>query len=407
MKIIFLTQYFPPEIGAPQNRIYEIAVRLKEKGSQVTILTGMPNYPKMKVEEQYRKKVYYYEEMNGLKVHRSYIYAKKSSSIILRLLNYFSFVFSSIIVGTFKLQKADYLICESPPLFLGISGWFLSRLTGAKFIFNVADLWPEMAEKLGIIKNPFILKITTVLEEFLYSKSYLITGQTQGIVKNISNRFPEKVVYWLKNGVDLDYYDPSKISSTWRKENNFTRDDFLLIYAGILGHAQGIEVILKAAKSLIIFDKIKFIIYGDGPEKDKLHDLKKSYNLTNVFFFPPEPKSKMPSILVEMNAAIIPLKKLDLFKGALPSKTFENLALEKPILLGVDGEAKDLFIEKGEAGLFFEPENGEDLSEKILNLYSSKELILKLGKNGRAFVFDYFNRDKIAADFHRLLLNDK
>ncbi|NTW32283.1 MAG: glycosyltransferase family 4 protein, partial [Bacteroidetes bacterium] len=135
MKIIILTQYFPPEVGAPQNRLFELAVRLQQKGAEITVLTAMPNYPQMSVHPKYRNKIYIKDELNGMLIHRCWIYCTKSKGIFKRLLNYFSFVFTSFIIGWLKLKKANYILCESPPLFLGISALFLKKLKSAKLIF--------------------------------------------------------------------------------------------------------------------------------------------------------------------------------------------------------------------------------------------------------------------------------
>jgi len=400
MKLLILTQYFPPEVGAPQNRLYELAVRLQQKGADVTILTAMPNYPQMEIQQAYKGKCYVKEILNELTVHRSWIYVSKSKGIFKRLLNYFSFVFSSLFIGLFKLKKQDILLVESPPLFLGITAYLLAKTKRAKLVFNVSDLWPESAEKLGLVNNKMFLKLATYLEEFCYKKATLITGQTQGICANISTRFPLKKVYWLKNGVDINYYNLTKAENTnWRQENGFTPDDFLLIYAGILGHAQGLEVIIETAKTLQNEIPIKFIFLGSGPEKEKLKLLCSSNSLSNVFFFDVVPKQQMQNILISTNASIIPLRKLDLFKGAIPSKIFENLALKKPIILGVDGEARDLFINQGKCGLYFEPENHEELEKQIMKLYENHDLAQILGENGYSFVSKEFNRDVIAQNF--------
>ncbi|MGD0711201.1 MAG: glycosyltransferase family 4 protein, partial [Bacteroidales bacterium] len=265
MRLLILTQYFPPEIGAPQNRLFELAIRLQQKGANVTVITAMPNYPQMEIHEGYKNKWHQYEEIEGLKVHRCWIFVSKKKSIFPRLLNYFSFVFSSFFIGWFNLGKFDYLLCESPPLFLGISAYLLKKLKRAKLIINVSDLWPESAEKLGLVTNKFFLKISTKLEEFLYRKSFMISGQTQGIVKKISARFPSKKVYWLKNGVDISFYDVQKVHNDWRREKNFSKDDFIFLYAGIIGYAQGLEVILKAADKLKEQNNIKFVLLGSGP----------------------------------------------------------------------------------------------------------------------------------------------
>ncbi|HEY4798285.1 MAG TPA: glycosyltransferase family 4 protein [Bacteroidia bacterium] len=405
MKILILTQYFPPEIGAPQNRLFELAIRLKEKGNDITVLTAMPNYPQMKIHEKYSGKFRHYEEMDGLKVFRSWIFVSKSKSIFMRLLNYFSFTWTSFWSGLLRVGKPDIIICESPPLFLGISAYLLKKIKRAKLVFNVSDLWPESAEKLGLVTNNLFLGIAKSLEEFLYKHSELVTGQTQGIVKNISSRFPEKKTYWLPNGVDLNYYDSSAALSGWRKEKGFSDDDFILLYAGIIGHAQGLEIILRSAQLLSHNSKIKFILLGNGPEKDSLLSMKEKMNLSNIFFYDAVSKKEMPFIISASNASIIPLKRLDLFKGAIPSKIFESLAMQKAILLGVEGEAKDLFIEEGKCGLAFEPENEKALTEKILILYNDRKLLAELGANGRNYVNLKFNRNIIAENLQKVLIS--
>lgn len=418
MRIVFLTQYFPPEVGAPQNRFYDLAVRLKKYGADVSIFTAMPNYPKMEIYEGYKGKLYLNETIDGLYVQRSWIFVSKRKGVLFRLLNYFSFVFSSLIIGMFKLKRCDYILCESPPLFLGISAYLLCKMKRAKLIFNVSDLWPESAEKLGIVTNKLFLKSATSLEEFLYKHSYIITGQTQGIVKNISSRFPQKEVLWISNGVDIDRFnnaDKSKNRTSINKlfiENSIkfalSDDDFVCFYGGIIGHAQGLDVILKAAEQLKNYQRIKFILLGSGPEKDKLIALKNNLQLNNVYFIEPIAKNMMLQVIAGIDAAIIPLKRLDIFLGAIPSKIFENLAMQKPILLGVNGEAKELFIDNAKGGLAFMPEDEKDLAEKILQLYNNPALGYQLGKNGADYVNRNFSREQIAQKFWQAIqpIND-
>lgn len=402
MKIVILTQYFPPEVGAPQNRLFELAVKFKEFGSQVTVLTAMPNYPNMIIKEEYKKKLWCFENIHGLEILRSWIYVKKSNSIFFRMLNYFSFVLSSFLLGLLKLKKNDYLICESPPLFLGISAFLLAKIKGSKFVLNVADLWPESAEKLNIISNKYLLSLAEKLELFLYKHSFLITGQSQGIVKNISGRTRKKV-YWLKNGADLNIFSKELLRENTAFDFPFEMDDFVLFYGGLLGYAQAMETVLFAAEKLKVYPKIKFLLLGNGPKKEKLVDLANKLNLQNVLFMETKPRIELVFILSKINAAIIHLRKIELFTGIIPSKIFEALAMEKPILLGVAGEAKELFIDEGKSGFFFEPENTDDLTDKILKLYRDRELCKNLGVNGRKYVFEHFNRTIIAKDFYNFL----
>jgi len=399
MKILFLTQYYPPEIGAPQNRLHELAIRLRAHGVEVEVLTALPNYPKMEIQEAYKNGKNREEVIDSVPVHRSWIYVSKSKGIISRLLNYFSFVWSSYWRGR-KLGKYDFLLVESPPLFLGYSAMRLAKKMKAKLIFNVSDLWPESAEKLGIVTNKRLIKLAYNLEATCYQRATLITGQTEGIVKDIQQRFPEASLYWLPNGVDVDFYDPDKVKPTnFREKNGFTSQDVLFFYGGILGHAQGLEVIVHAANELKDQVNIQFIMQGSGPEKDKLMKLKEDYKLNNVHFLDPVSKFEMPGIVKAVDVALVPLKNLPLFQGAIPSKVFEALSMKKPLLLGVDGEARKHFIEKAEAGLFFEPENAIELAKqaKILALDESKRRAM--GDNARKYVELQFNRNKLAASF--------
>ena len=405
MKLLILTQYFPPEVGAPQNRLFELAVRLHKAGVDITVLTAMPNYPQMEIYEAYRGKKYVYEEMEGLRVHRSSIYVSKSKSILPRLRNYFSFVISSARIGNSKLGNFDFILCESPPLFLGYSAMYLARRKKARLIFNVSDLWPESAEKLGVVTNQRLLKLAYNLEEKLYKRSVLVTGQTQGICANIQQRFPQVKTYWLPNGVDLNYYNPKTIEpGDWRQKGGFSETDFIFLYAGIIGIAQGLEIILQTAENFKTSKTVKFVLMGSGPEKPRLLQLKETLSLSNVFFLDPVTKKEMPSVLKSVNAAIVPLRKLDLFRGAIPSKLFENLAMEIPILLGVDGEARDLFIKNGNCGIYFEPENVSELTEAVSTLVNNPEKARQFGKNGRNFVNEHFNREIIAQKFYEQLM---
>lgn len=399
-KLLIVTQYFPPEVGAPQNRLFELALRLQSNDIDVTVLTAMPNYPVGEIHESYKDKQYHYEEMSGLKVHRTSIYATTSKGIVKRLRNYFSFVWTSFFTGKKNITGPfDYVLCESPPLFLGISALRLAKRYKAKFIFNVSDLWPESAEKLGLVNNKIMLGAAYKLEKYLYKKSDLITGQTQGIVKNIQHRFPDLITYWLPNGVDLSFFDPDNFDKSWRKKKGYDENDILILYAGIIGHAQGLEIILKAAEQLKSQKNIKFILLGSGPLKKELIQMRDQMKLENVIFEDLVPKKEIPGIINSIDISLVPLKKLDIFKGAIPSKIFENCAMKKMLLLGVEGEAKELFIDEGEAGLFFEPEDPDSLKDQIEKVVSKPEEIKHYGERGREFVKEHFDRNNIAKGF--------
>lgn len=398
---IILTQYYPPETGAPQNRLHSLAKFLLSKGESVRVVTALPNYPKNEIYAGYRKKFSVREVIDGVPVHRTWIYVSRSRSVVARLLNYFSFVFTSFFV-MLRQPKADFIICESPPLFLGITAVLIAKLKGSRLVFNVSDLWPESAEKLNIISSRSLIKLAYALEKWIYKNSHLISGQTKGIVESVQTRFPSKKVVWFPNGVDFDFFEREHEDFLWRQTLNITEAEFVLLYAGIIGHAQGLDVILQAADRLKE-RSVKFVLVGDGPEKDNLLRIAKEKALTNVIFQPNLEKAKIPSLIKACDAYIVPLKKLDLFKGAIPSKLFEPLALAKPILLGVDGEARQLFIEEGKSGLYFEPENATELAERIEQLIANPTLLNSLGVQGQWYAKENFDRQQIHEKFLRTL----
>lgn len=403
MRLLILTQYYPPEVGAPQNRLHELAVRLKANGVHVEVLTALPNYPQMKIHEDYVSGQRNEEEIDGIPVHRASIYVSESKKIVSRLRNYFSFVYSSWKRGK-KLPDFDYLMVESPPLFLGYSAMSLAKKLNAKLIFNVSDLWPESAEKMGIVTNKQMLGAAYRLEAKCYKKAALVTGQTMGIVDNIKNRFPKTNVYWLPNGVDISFYDPDQIEpGNLREEIGVSEDDVVFFYGGIIGHAQGLETVLQAANLVRDQSNIKIILQGAGPVKDELLSLNQELDLENVFFRDPVQKAQMPSILKSVDVALVPLRKLDLFQGAIPSKIFEAQAMKLPLLLGVEGEAKRHFIDNAEAGLFYEPENAQDMAEKMRKMADNKKELTHMGERAREYVSSHFNRNIIASGLLEVL----
>jgi glycosyltransferase involved in cell wall biosynthesis len=211
---------------------------------------------------------------------------------------------------------------------------------------------------------------------------------------------------WLPNGVDVSFYDPQKTEdSNFRNTNGFKADDIIFFYGGILGYAQGLEIIIEAAKQVKENTTAQFVIQGSGPEKDKLVALNQEYKLNNVHFLEPVPKAQMPGILKAVDVALVPLKRLDLFKGAIPSKIFEALAMKKPLILGVDGEARTHFIDNAKSGLYYTPEDILSLKQQVLYFLNEPEERKKMGENAREYVAANFDRNKIAQGLYHELQN--
>jgi glycosyltransferase involved in cell wall biosynthesis len=393
MKVAILTQYYPPEIGAPQARLSELANHFLRHGHEVFILTAMPNYPIGRFYPGYggyfRK-----ESAGGVSILRTIIYPTQSVSFFPRLLNYFSFVLSSLIFGTLFLPRLDCLITESPPLFLGISGFVLSRLKKARWIFNVSDLWPESALRLGAVRRGLALRLSYALEAFCYRRSWLVTGQSQEIVQDINRRFPKVRTYHLPNGVDTELFNPNKSSLEARLR--LAKDtECIAIYAGLHGIAQGLGQILEVAQKLQNLTELRIIFVGDGPEKKSLIERSCSLGLNNVIFLDPVPKEEIPALLASADIALVTLKSA--LPGAVPSKIYEAMASGLAIILAAEGEAADI-VRESQAGIVVTPGDIDSFARVLRGLVSDKRRRSQLKENGRKAVLR-FNREKIFLEF--------
>ncbi|MBN2044055.1 MAG: glycosyltransferase family 4 protein [Anaerolineales bacterium] len=394
MKLIILTQYYPPETGAPQRRLSDLARRLAAIGHQVQVLTAKPNYPEGKIFPGYKKGLFCREREGGIEVIRVWLYPNQSKSLALRLANYFSFVLSSILIGTFTLGRADFLIVESPPLFLGISARFLAAVKRARLVFNVSDLYPETAISLGMLDQPLLQKLLYALEAWCYAGADFITGQTEGIVASIRARFPHKKVHLLTNGIDLE-----SVARKGRPAANDREGKFRVGYAGIIGHAQRLDTVVRAAGQLAGHPEIEFSIFGDGPLLEDLVALAEETGAANLHFHGRRSHEEIMAEMESWDAGLVPLANVPLMKGALPSKMFEVMGMELPVILCAPaGEASSL-IETAQAGVCVQAENVDALVEAVLHLAAHPDLGKQYGQNGRAYIEQHFNRQVIAEKF--------
>ncbi|MCX8080460.1 MAG: glycosyltransferase family 4 protein [Bacteroidia bacterium] len=406
LRILFLTQYFPPESGAPQQRIFSLAAHLCSFGMHCHVLTCHPHYPQMKLYSGYDNQTLKSEDFQGIKVLRVPVYIPRKKSFFQRLINYFSFTFQSIMhYKKLPAKHYNFIFCESPPLFLGLAALYLKKKLNAKLIFNVSDLWPESIAKLGINQNPVILWPLWKLEALLYKNSFLITGQTQGICNNIKTRFPEKKTYWLPNGADIDKWNPEAYNKIdCRKTYGFPSEKFIIGYAGVIGLAQGLQTLLDCA-ILMQKENVLFVMAGDGPELEKLKKYSVEKNISNVIFLGHLSPEHIPSFISSLDVSVVPLKRSDLFLGAIPSKIFENLTMKIPVLLAVDGEARDIFETQHNAVFFAEPENPSDWALKLDYMKNHPDDVKIKTENGQKLVMEKFNRKMIARNFYDMLIS--
>lgn len=401
LKLLILTQYFPPEVGAPQARLSEMAFYLKEFGFQVEVLTALPNYPKGKIFEGYKGKKILRENFDGIGIVRTRIFPTKSANIFKRLICYFSFVFYSYFAGKNYCQKPDIIYMESPPLFLGYSLLKLSKYWNVPYILNLSDLWPDAFITLGKLKkNSIQYKLMKNLEKKLYKNALGITCQTRGILNEVKKLFPQKEMELITNGVELKKFGKHLRNENLRKELGWD-GKFVLVYTGLHGVSQGLDQIVKVAFNLKEKEDIFFSLIGDGPEKEKLISIAKSQNLKNIQFLPLQKRERIPEILASAEVAIIPLAVN--FKEAVPSKTYEAMASGLPLISISEGEVSKL-IKDHNMGLTVPPQDISSLKESIISLYENNDKRLAFGKNARKTAEAFYDRKKISEKLYNFLI---
>lgn len=406
MHVLLLTQYYPPEMGGAPNRLSHFVRTLVSLGHTVTVLTALPSYPTGEIFEGYRGRFLMDEQQDRVRIIRTWLYVTKSKSFLRRMLNYCSFAVFSLFAATLKLSGLSCVVVESPPLFLGISGFLISRFKRARFVLNISDLWPEAAVALGMLRHRFLIRIATGLEEFLYRKADLITGQTRGIVSSIRSRCTGKTVALIPNGVDMERFafvaEGCEVRESIRAELRFS-NHFVAGYAGLLGLTQDLDSLIHAAQLVSSLPDILIAFIGDGPEKLRLQKLAAESGLSNVRFVAAQPACRMPDVFSALDVALVPLKRHPLFEGALPSKMFEAMGAGLPVIASLEGEAK-LLIEKSQGGICVEPEHPDQVAEAILQLYRNPPLRQFLGENGRQYVKENYNRTASGKKLEQLLV---
>lgn len=392
MKILFLTDNFPPEVNAPANRTYEHCREWVKQGMDVTVITCAPNFPKGKVFEGYKNKLFQREEIDGIKVIRVWSYITANEGFVKRILDYISYSITSFFAGLFV--KTDVIIATSPQFFTALSGRWLSFFKRKPWIFEVRDLWPESIVAVGAMKRNKAIAFFEFLEKRLYKNADKIVVVTDAFKEKIIARGidGEKIVVH-KNGANLSLFKPQEKDEELLIKLEL-KNKKIFAYIGTHGMAHGLDFILKSVAEIqSTHPDFHFLFIGDGAERNSLIQLKNDLNLSNVTFIESVSKKEVVSYLSIMDVALVNLKKSDTFLTVIPSKIFEAAAMDKPILLGLEGETKGI-IEKYQAGLCYEPENKEDFLRKAINILDEENY--QLYKQGcKALAVD-FDRKKLA-----------
>jgi glycosyltransferase involved in cell wall biosynthesis len=406
VKILYVSQYFPPEMGAPAARVAELACHWARDGHEVTVLTGFPNHPTGVVPHEYRRKFRHLvarEQTNGVNVVRTWLLPFPNRRTYERMLNYSSFCLSAAGTGLFT-ERPDVVIASSPQLLVGLSGWWLARCKRSRFIFEVRDLWPESLAAVGLGNaRSLVYRFLAWIAGFLYRNSDHIVVVTPAFKEFLVLHWqvaPEKISV-IENGVEAELFSP-------RTESHLRTDlgadgKFVVSYIGTMGNAHGLQTLVETAAQLQeSAPDVLFMLVGEGAEKEQLVSLVRSRGLTNLRFVDQQSREKIPAYICASDACLVLLKKSEIFKTVIPSKMLEFMSCARPVILGVEGQARKI-LEAAQAGICIEPENPSDLAQSVLRLAADAQLRETLGRNGRRYILQHFSRQQSAFTYLEVL----
>src|SRR5712692_1770754 len=396
-------------MGAPAARAAELSRHWARDGHDVTVLTGFPNHPTGVVPPEYRSKfrrLVAREAVDGVNVVRTWLFPFPNLKAYQRMLNYSSFCVSSASTGLF-LSRPDIVIASSPQLLVGLSGWWLARAKRVPFVFEVRDLWPESLAAVGMgDQNSLLHRSLAKIAGFLYRRCDRVVVVTPAFEDYLVEHWhtPRTKISIIGNGVETDLFSPMNAGTDLRRELGADRK-FVVCYIGTMGLAHGLETLIEAAARLRnSAPEVLFLLVGEGAERERIISLARSRGLTNLRFVDQQPREKIPAYICASDACLVLLKKSDLFKTVIPTKMLEFMSCARPVILGVDGQARKI-IEEAQAGIFVEPENAANLAQAVTRLAAEAGLRESLSRNGRRHILQRFSRRHTARAYLDVLEN--
>jgi colanic acid biosynthesis glycosyl transferase WcaI len=409
MKILYVSQYFPPEMGAPAARAAELARHWAQAGHDVSILTGFPNHPTGVVPPEWRSRLHrlVYREKNGrVEVFRTWLWPLPNRKAHERMRNYASFCLSAGLRGL-GIPSPDVIIATSPQLLVGLSGWWLSFAKRVPFVFEVRDLWPESLIAVGAGDGQSLLhKSLSGLADFLYHRSDHIVVVSPAFKEHLTKHrhVPPEKISIVQNGVETSLFAPSSGDANHRLRQRIGAEGkFLVCYVGTMGWAHGLETLLDAASQLQTQrPNVLFMLIGEGADKERIKSIAQSRGLNNIRFFDQQPRDTIPAFISASDACLVLLKKTDVFKTVIPTKMLEFMSCARPVILGVDGQARQIVEEAG-AGIVIEPESSSALVQAIHQLAANPDVGHALGQRGREYILRNLSRRQTADTYLRVL----
>src|SRR5690554_4530100 len=399
MKILLLHQYFLEEDDPGGSRWNEMTKTWTAQGHEVTVIAGMMHANGLEKRAEYKGKYFVEKKQGAVSVHRTHVSESYNNGFLGRLWGYFSFMFSSLWAGLFKVKgEYDVVIVTSPPLFVGISGYLISRFKKAPMVFEIRDLWPESAIDTGVLTNKWVIKMAYAVEKFIYKKARLINVLTPAFYSTLRDKknIKESKLIMIPNAADFSLSEEivSSFDRTEFRKQHDLDGHFVITYVGAHGVANHLEQVLEAGKALEDTN-VLFLLIGQGMEKARLMKLAEKMAVKNVRFIDSVPKKEVFKYILasEMGASV--LKRVDTFKTVYSNKTFDYFSCKKPILMAIDGVSRDL-VEAAEAGTYVEPENTSEYNRIIREYLNNPQRLDEEGESGYQYAKQNFDREVLA-----------
>jgi colanic acid biosynthesis glycosyl transferase WcaI len=393
MHILFLTHYFPPEVNAPASRTFEHCSRWVQAGHKVTVITCAPNCPNGVVFDGYHNAWRTEEEQAGIRVIRVWSYLAANKGFLSRIVNFVSYMLTAVWCAI-RLRGIDIVVATSPQFFCGWAGVLCHWLRRWPFVLEIRDIWPESIVAVGAMRRSPMMRVLEWLERRMYAAAdYIVTVGDGYRDQLLERRVPADKIAVIPNGVAIDAFQPQPPDRELREQWHGA-GKFVCAYIGTIGMAHGLEVVLTAAKKLRDDgrDDVQFWIVGDGAERARLQEQAAEQKLDGITFTGMVPKSHVDRVLASCDACLVHLRGTELFGTVIPSKVFETMAMNVPIIMGVKGQAQDIVL-KGRGGLPMTPDDADSLLECL----DAIAAVPQEYSVGREYVARHFNRDDLAA----------
>ena len=405
MRILFLSDNFPPESNAPATRLWEHATRWVKAGHKVTVITCAPNFPEGKLYAGYKNSWRHVQSMDGIRVVRVKTYITANEGFIKRTLDYMSFMVTGFLAGLFE-KRPDVIVSTSPQFFCACAGWVLSVFRNRPFVFELRDLWPASIVAVGAMKKSLAIRMLERLEMFLYRRADAIVSVTHAFKRELIERGVDgNKIHVVINGVDLTTYQPRARSTHLEAELGLS-GKFVAGYIGTHGLAHALEKVLESAELLKARSDIVFLFVGGGADRARVEQRVFEKGLTNVLLLSRQPKERMPEIWSLCNVALVPLRDSGVFRTVIPSKIFECMGMGLPVLMSLpEGEATAI-VQETACGVCVPPENPQAMADALVRMADQPEQMRRYAQAAQAAAPRY-SRDELAAKMASILAQQR